>query len=494
MEKNKYSSFNEVANGTNNLFIIIKSYNNEFDNFVSDSAEKITGYTPIEISKFPESVYTLIQEDDSNNVKHSLIEFESNSFLNSLLLMYKITAKNGDTVWLQESINVIRDISDGSITERKSVFVDITPIKTNEEKSKISCQALQELNSQKDKFISIISHDLRSPFTTLLGFSEILLNEPDITEDERNEYLKYIYDASKSQLNLINCLLDWSRLQTGRIKVEPVRLNVKHIISNAVTPLTGDAVRKNIDVKVDIPSDLSINADERLISQVIINLVSNAIKFTHEGKEVNITSKRFKEGFVEIVIKDEGIGISEENQTKLFRIDQKFSLQGTTGEKGSGFGLTLVKEIIEKHGGQVWFYSQLDQGSEFHFTIPEAKNIILFVEDSEEKKVSYSSFISSELPNFEVRFAKNGYEAISLYKDILPSIVVTNHDMPLMNGIQLVEAILNKESNKAVPIIVIANHLAEEKIKKYYKLGVEKILFNPIENSELAFTIKNCLY
>jgi CheY-like chemotaxis protein len=258
--------------------------------------------------------------------------------------------------------------------------------------------------------------------------------------------------------------------------------------------LTGDAVRKNIDIKIDIPSDLSINADERLFGQAIIHLVSNAIKFTPEGKDVHISASRFKEGSVEIIVRDEGLGISEENQSKLFRIDQKFSLQGTSGEKGSGLGLTLVKEIIDKHGGQVWFYSQVGEGSEFHITLPEAKNLILLVEDDNATKELYKKIIEGALSNFEVRFANNGYEAINLYRQILPTIIITDHDMPLMNGIQLVEILQKKESNKAVPIIVISAKLNEELIKKYTRLGVDKIIPKPVDQNLLISSIKECLY
>ncbi|MEW6701387.1 MAG: hybrid sensor histidine kinase/response regulator, partial [Bacteroidota bacterium] len=393
-----------------------------------------------------------------------------------------------------EFLRVERAPNSSVITEQKSVVLNITEVVLKEIELQKSQDQLKEQNTAKDKFISIISHDLRSPFTTLLGFSEILLNESDISEEEKNEYLRYIYDASRSQLNLINCLLDWSRLQTGRIKVEPVRLNVKTVVSTAVAPLTGDAIHKNIDVRIDIPVDLYIDADERLISQAVINLTSNAIKFTPEGKEVHLSSSRFKEGMIEIVVRDEGLGISEENQTKLFKIDQKFSLVGTGGEKGSGLGLTLVKEIIEKHGGQVWFYSQVGEGSEFHLTVPEAKNIVLLVEDDYGTRTLYKKIIEQALPNFEVKFADNGYEAIALYRNLLPTIIITDHDMPLMNGIQLVEAVQKKETNRTIPIIVISAKLNDEITKKYLRLGVDKVISKPVESNLLIQLIRECLY
>ncbi|MEW6196880.1 MAG: ATP-binding protein [Bacteroidota bacterium] len=491
MNRSDISSLSQLFEGMKDISFIILDKNGE--NQYSSNIEEVTTYSAEEISILPESIHSLISEEDLPNFKKILTEFESDSSKNLVEFNYRIKSKDGNHIWLKEVMNVVRDPV-GEIIQNKSVLFNVTEIKNKELESEAVCNNLKEINVAKDKFISIISHDLRAPFTTLLGFSEILLNEQDLSEEERNEYLRYIYDASKTQLNLINTLLDWSRLQTGRIKVEPTRLNVKSIIANAITPLTGDAIRKNIDVKIDIPQELFINADERLFSQAVVNLVSNAIKYTNEGKEIHISAQRFKAGMVEIIVRDEGMGISEENQSKLFRIDQKFSLAGTSGEKGSGLGLTLMKEIIDKHGGQVWFYSKVGEGSEFHFTMPEAKNLVLIVEDEVPVRTLYKKVIETGLPNFEIKVADNGYEAISLLKDIIPTIIITDHDMPLMNGIQLVEAIHKKESNRAIPVIVISAKLNDEITKTYSKLGVDKIIPKPVNLDNLVDTMKECLY
>lgn len=489
-----YSGLNNFSVGMTDIFFVVEALNGQNSVFVSDSVEEITGYSPAEIKALPEHLYSLVCDEDLPIIKKTLTGLENNSAENKCEISYRIKCRNGSIVWLKESLLVKRELGSGRIVEQKSAICNITNIKNKETELQKSVDALKEINISKDKFISIISHDLRAPFTTLLGFSEILLNEAEISDGEKNEYLRYIYDASKSQLNLINCLLDWSRLQTGRIKVEPVHLNVKQAISTAITPLTGDAIRKNIDIKMDLPSDIHINADERLFAQAVINLTNNAIKFTPEGKDVHVSSSRFKEGMIEIVIRDEGLGISEENQSKLFRIDQKFSLIGTSGEKGSGLGLTLVKEIVEKHGGQVWFYTQVNEGSEFHFTVPEARNLILFIEDNESARAFYKNIIENTLPNFDVKFAANGYEAINMYRDLLPTIIITDHDMPLMNGIQLVEALHKKESNRSVPVVIISAILSEEITKKYLKLGIDKIVSKPVDQEQLANVVRECLY
>ncbi|MEK6552763.1 MAG: response regulator, partial [Bacteroidota bacterium] len=160
----------------------------------------------------------------------------------------------------------------------------------------------------------------------------------------------------------------------------------------------------------------------------------------------------------------------------------------------SGLGLTLVKEIIDKHGGQIWFYTQIGEGSEFHFTVTESKNVILLVEDDKELRTLYKNIIEQALPNFEVKFADNGYQAIGLYHDIIPTIIITDHDMQLMNGIQLVEAIQKKESNRTVPVIVISAKLNDDISKKYNKLGVDRIITKPVDNDKFIQMIRKCLY
>ncbi|KAB2837618.1 MAG: hybrid sensor histidine kinase/response regulator, partial [Melioribacteraceae bacterium] len=264
----------------------------------------------------------------------------------------------------------------------------------------------------------------------------------------------------------------------------------KGLISNCISVLTGAAMRKDIELKSDLPPDVFIFADERLLTQAVTNLINNAIKFTTEGKKIYVNVNTFKEGMSEIVVRDEGVGISEENQDKLFRIDKKFSLEGTNGEKGSGLGLALVKEIIEKHGGDIWFYSKLGEGSEFHITVPEAKNVVVLVEDDVTLRQLYRKMISNLISNFKIIEAENGYEAMSIILNQSPSLVITDHDMPLMNGIQLVEAMRKKDSNRNVPVIVISAKLSDEIIKRYRELNVDKIITKPFKQAELIKCIK----
>ena len=483
-----FSSVNDFFSYSQFYFTRTNNIKNKIIEF-SKSVEKVIGYSQEEITSKPGNLTSFIVDDDLPAVKKILTKIETDDNFSSGNVTFRLKTKNEDVIWVKETVTVERDSNNLPI-RIFSLFSEISELKKSEIDFSESKDKLIEINKMKDRFLSIVSHDLRAPFTSLLGFSEILLNEPNLPFDERIEYLKYIHDASKTQLQLINHLLDWSKLQTGKIIIEPKRINAKELVSNCVSVLTGAAMRKDIEIKSDLPPDVFICADERLLTQAVTNLINNSIKFTGQGKKIYVQVNVFKEGMNEIVVRDEGIGISEENQDKLFRIDKKFSLEGTNGEKGSGLGLALVKEIIEKHGGDIWFYSKLNEGSEFHITIPEAKNVVVLVEDDITLRQLYKKMISNLITNFKVIEAENGYEAMGVILSQSPSLVITDHEMPLMNGIQLVEAMRKKDFNKNVPVIVISAKLSEEIIKRYKELNVDKIISKPFKQAELINCIK----
>jgi len=491
--KSSFPDLESFANHFDDLFFFttIKGKTNKSEYI--GAIEKITGYTREEILKLSGGHYSLVSDSDNKTIKRKLAEFEDDKGKKSLQLEYDIIKKDQSVATLFEKIGAERD-DNGKLIKLFGIVLEVSGFKKLQDQLALENENLQSLNSAKDKFLSIISHDLKSPFTTLLGFSEILNNEPDIPQEERDEYLQYIYEASKNQLQMINYLLDYSRLQTGRIQIEPIRLNLRNTISNCVSTLTRNAVEKDITIKTKISPDMAISADERLVIQAFSNIISNAIKYSEVGKQINIVADKFKEGMIEIIIKDEGRGIPEEGQTKIFKIDEKFCLEGTNGEKGTGFGLKLVKEILDKHGGDIWFYSSEEKGSEFHITLPEAKNTILLVEDNNELRNTYKKNLESALPSFDVLEADNGYKAINMVLEMTPTLVITDHDMPLMDGIQLVEAMKKKFSNNYLPVIVISAKLDKDLEEKYSQLGIEKILTKPVDSKKLINIVKEVIY
>jgi len=232
---------------------------------------------------------------------------------------------------------------------------------------------LEEINKNKDKFFSIVAHDLRSPFTGLLGFTDILSTQIEsLTTDEIKTYAGHLNHSLKNVFKLLENLLDWSRMQTGKIKFTPENFNLEELIHQIVGIFQINASEKKITIEIRIESCLNVFADQDMVDIIIRNLLSNAIKFTKPGGGICIHALK-KNGSVEVTVKDNGIGILPENLTKLFRIDENISTEGTARERGTGLGLVLCKEFIEKNGGQIEVVSKINEGSKFIFTLPVSK-------------------------------------------------------------------------------------------------------------------------
>jgi len=232
---------------------------------------------------------------------------------------------------------------------------------------------LQQANANKDKLLSIIAHDLRNPFSVLITFSKLLLDSyDDFSRDDMMNYLKTFYQTSKQGYNLLDNLLKWSKSQTGKMEMEPEIIDLRDLIEENITLMNSQANAKNIELINHVPENLMAVADLNMILTVVRNLISNAIKFTHEDGKIEIFGKSGK-NFIEITVKDNGVGIGESDLDKIFRIEIKHSTEGTAKERGSGLGLILCKEFIEKNLGEISANSELGKGSAFTFTLPKAK-------------------------------------------------------------------------------------------------------------------------
>jgi len=459
----------------------------------SNNVSFVTGYTSSEIEKHENGWLSLIIKEDLPSYRKKLDEFEKNPDLEIIKLDYRIAKKDGSIVQLSERIRVLRG-SDGNILNRFGLIFDITDYAEVIEDLKAKKEQLELLNSSKDSFISVLSHDLRAPFTSILGFSEIILNENMLPEKDKAEYVKFIYDSSNNQLQLVNHLFDWSQIQTGRVKTEMQRLHGQSIAYNCVSYLTGQAMRKNIHISVKIPDSFYIDADERLITKVFMNLISNAIKYSFENESVEISANIYNNDFIEFVVKDKGVGISEVNQEKIFNIAKLFSTEGTKGEKGSGLGLMLAKQIVEKHGGEMWFFSAEGKGSEFHFTLPAATSYILLVLEDENKLEKLESGLSRDYPSLQVLKAENAFEALEIISAKFPSLVIIEHSLPLMDGLQLISAVREKHKHIRIPFIVFLDSVSEMLIRSYQDFNVKILKQKPSLNEQLKDKIESLLY
>ena len=235
---------------------------------------------------------------------------------------------------------------------------------------KRSREKLLELNATKEKLFSIISHDLKSSLGSVLGISDLLLeNFDDYKLDEIRQFVSNIYQSSKNTFELLENLLDWSRLQTEKLTQRMEKHNLKTNTDNICLLYSEIAKNKNITLQNNIHSDVFIYCDIDMTKTVLRNLISNAIKFTNIKGLVSLNSIE-SDSHVEIQVSDSGVGIMAENIPYLFSIEKNISTPGTNNEKGTGLGLMLCKELIEKQGGKIWVESELGKGSTFKFTLP----------------------------------------------------------------------------------------------------------------------------
>lgn len=266
-----------------------------------------------------------------------------------------------------------------AILEKQNKILQSQPLAHNDRKTqetelikalKESEKHLKELNATKDHIFSIIAHDLRSPFNNILGFSDLLIeNKDDDTFTESVKYLNIINSSANNTLILLDNLLNWAISQTGEISFNPVKIVFSNIIMEVLSLEKSIAMAKNISLNYFTADEIEVYADENMLKIILRNLISNAIKFTKVGGHIRIGAIS-KQNRIEITVSDNGIGMSEEKRKVLFDIYSISTTLGTANEKGSGLGLVLCKEFVEKHKGEIWVESNEGKGSDFKFTLP----------------------------------------------------------------------------------------------------------------------------
>lgn len=229
---------------------------------------------------------------------------------------------------------------------------------------------LETLNKNKDRFFSIISHDLRSPFSSLMGLTSLILEDFDsFTKDEIKDSMYNLHQVSESLYHMIEDLLDWSRIQFNKIDFQPKVLNLYEVAQKVCGILKAVAKDKNISIVNIVPKNCTTKADEHMITTVIRNLIGNAIKFTPKYGMVKISAGFHIDDLI-VSVEDTGVGMSQEIVSNLFNMGKKVSKNGTEGESGTGLGLIICKEFVETHGGKIWAESEIEKGSKFIFRIP----------------------------------------------------------------------------------------------------------------------------
>ncbi len=405
----------------------------------------------------------------------------------------QLKRKDGSIIVVLAHSRILRD-EQGAVLGFEGVLENITEqkeleyqVQANIKKLEANREELTRLNAQKDKILAIVSHDLRSPFSSILGFCDLLKSEfTTLSDKEKMEYIGFINEAAMQQLTMVNSILDWSRLETGRINMHVQPLDLRTLVSTVATSMLGLSLKKGITIRYSVPEGTVLPADEHLIRRLLLNLIGNALKFTPANGTVSIDVTADTDGQLVMSVSDTGVGIPAEDLGKLFRIEEKYSRQGLQGENGTGLGLPMCYEIMKKHNGTIEAVSEEGHGTSFILTFNKVVRStckkVLIVDDQVGNRLIISRFMKRISEGSETFFAETAKEALALMTTNVPDLIITDFHMPQMNGIEFLRAVRNDERMKNMPVILVSGANLEEHIQSDM---MTKILRKPINFNEL---------
>lgn len=354
-----YSALSQSANA-----VVITNTDGEIE-YVNSSTINLTGYSREELLGAKTSLFkgTLNPIEFYTDLWDTILRGEkwTGEFHNR--------KKNGEYFWDLTTITPIYN-EYGKLHKFIAIKEDITEKKLQQETLKASEEKLRLLNSTKDKFFSIIAHDLMNPFNAILGFTQLLIDSINEQSNETSlQYASIIDQSSQRIYELLQNLLLWSRAQNGKMNFNPVSVGIVELMMNSINVLKNVAAKKGISIELKIDHNEVIFADQNMLNSVLMNLIQNAIKFTNNGGTITIQVTKDKTNYL-FCIQDSGIGMDKNLIDNLFKIEQTVTRNGTLGEHGTGLGLIACAEFVHAHNGDIWVESEIGKGSKFYFTIP----------------------------------------------------------------------------------------------------------------------------
>lgn len=448
---------------------------------------------------------------DKMKNKHFTMNFyidlaDREKYMNEIIKNGYIT--NFETRWRRWDGEIIYTIGSGTLvkTEGKKPFLintlfDITEIKNSQQQLIKQSKELKEANATKDKFFSIIAHDLKGPLGTITGYSGLVKSRIKHYNTAKLEnFIKLIHSSATQTLNLLDNLLEWAKGQQGKLSLNYEQLNLYEILLDIIQEIDTFANKKNISIVVNSPVDCFVYADKNAMMSTYRNLIMNAIKFSYRDSQVKISIVKNKEN-IKSSITDFGIGIADEKIAYIFHSENKKSSKGTENESGSGLGLQLCQEFVLKHEGKIWVESIPGKATTFYFTIPYKpvnteivyeeltlkvsdiqSNTILIVEDDE---INYM-YLKEVLESFDYNTlrAENGKQAVDMCRNHTEiRFVLMDINMPEMNGYEATVSIKNINPN--LPVIMQTAYSMPDNKRKAKDAGCDGFLSKPVKVQDL---------
>lgn len=424
---------------------------------------------------------------------------------------YRLLRNDGEYRWIQDNGSP-RYSSTGDFLGFIGQCQDINERKQAELTLQAKNEELQKVNAEKDMFFAILAHDLRSPFNTLLGFTQIMVEDlSELKHEEMQKMARAMRTSATGLYSLLENLLVWSGSQRGTTSFVPVQFSLKDIFQENLKLVQESAHAKSIDITINIADDLIAFADLNMIGSTIRNLVSNAVKFTPKNGEISIIARPIPGNLIEISIKDSGMGMSQEMCSKLFQLNENIGRIGTEGEPTSGLGLILCKDFIEKNGGKIWAESEESEGSIFYFTLPSSMEVnlkttlpyqfsdttnnntfpekikILIADDDEASEMLIS--IALKIFSTEIIKARTGIEAVEkCHENPDIDLILMDFKMPLMNGYEATRLI--RQFNTSVIIIAQTAFETAGDYQMALEAGCNEYILKPFNRDSLKKMIR----
>ncbi len=466
--------------------------------FVNPQFQKYTGYDEYDL--LDTSFWKIVFHKDREILRENLIKLRGER---SPAYEYRIVNKHGDVRWIMETATSIQFRGRQAVL---GTIIDITERKLAEEELQKAKEDAEAGSQAKSEFLANMSHEIRTPLNAIVGMTELTLDTE--LKPEQRDFLKVVQSSSETLLGLINDILDFSKIEAGQMEIEEVRLNLSELVEGVAEILSVRAYNKGLELLCYVDPRLPdwVIGDPTRVSQILVNLIGNAIKFTEMG-EVSIRVERAESDDhdqvgLHFMVSDTGIGISKENQARIF---EKFSQADSSTTRrfgGTGLGLSISKSLVELMGGSMWLESEEGKGSVFHFGLasryevgekneknteleyPDFKDLsVLVVDDNKTNRIILSRTLSAW--GFKVTEAESGDHALSLLKNSSEfNLVMLDHQMPDMDGMELAKTIRRANSLDEIKIIMLSSRggIRSTEMKE---LGITESIAKPIKQSKL---------
>ncbi len=450
--------------------------------FWNPAAERIFGFTTKEVTGMP--ISRLLDPESTFNelARHSMDVNTGETHHKpppNMVVESLAVRKDGEQFYVEGSFSAVHI---RGAWYAVGILRDITQRKAQDESLRRAKEEAEAATRLKDKFVSLVVHDLRGPFTTILGFLELLENDHKSPLSKRQRaFLSWIRESSKKMLQMIDELLNISRLKMGKIVPAMRFIDARLTVAKVLDGLEPPAARKNIELLNNIPDGTRLYADPALLTQVLHNLVSNAIKFSHSSQSVALYVPDGER--TTIAVADRGVGIAAERVGKLFRLEEKSSTPGTAGELGTGFGLPLSRDLVAAHQGSLDVVSEVGTGSTFFLRLPEVLPNILIVDDDADQRALLVRHLGRL--RVVVHEADRGALAIEMLRGRIFHLVICDIIMPNMTGFTMVKQIRELPQNATVPVILVTADNTIDVRDSAFQSGADDFITKPIDPNEL---------